>query len=66
MLGGESMANETLKRRFINEVYGGDFKKYLRERKDDYCKVQFAWSCYIDGLYKNGEITQKQYDRATF
>ena len=31
----------TIKRMFINEVYGGDYKKYLKARKDDYCKVQF-------------------------
>jgi hypothetical protein len=57
---------DTLKRRFINEVYEGDYKKYLRARKSDYCKAQFEWSCWIDSLCKNGEITQKQYDNATF
>ena len=57
--------SRTLKRRFINEVYG-DYKLYLRDRKDDYCKVQFEWSCWIDGLCKAGEISQKVYERATF
>ena len=57
--------NETLKRRFINEMYG-DYKSYLRARKDDYCKVQHEWSCWIDSLCKAGEISQKVYDRATF
>lgn len=56
----------TLKRRFINDVYNGDYKQYLRERREDYCKVQFAWSCYIDALCKDGQITQAQYDRAVF
>lgn len=56
----------TLKRRFINEVYNGDYKRYLRERKKDYCKVQLAWAYYIDGLCKDGQITQKQYDSAVF
>lgn len=56
----------TIKRRFINEVYNGNYKQYLRDRKRDYCKTQFVWSCYIDALCKNGEITQKQYDTATF
>lgn len=56
----------TLKRMFINDVYGGDYKRYLRERKADYCKVQFEWTCYIDSLCKDGQITQKQYDRAVF
>lgn len=56
----------TLKRRFIMEVFNGDYKAYLRARREDYCKVQFPWSCFIDCLCKNGEITQSQYDRATF
>lgn len=58
--------SNTLKRRFINEVYGGDYKQYLRARKDDYCKVQFEWSCWIDSLCKNGEISLKTYERAVF
>lgn len=48
------------------EVFDGDYKAYLRARREDYCKVQFQWSCFIDCLCKNGEITQSQYDRATF
>lgn len=65
---GESTMRKqpTLKRRFINDVYNGDYKQYLKERREDYCKVQFAWSCYIDGLCKNGQITQAQYDRVVF
>lgn len=51
---------------FINDCYGGDYKKYLKSRIEDYCKVQFEWTCYIDTLCKNGVITQKQYERATF
>lgn len=60
------MRTTTLKRRFINEMYNGNYAAYLRARKQDYCKVQFEWSCWIDSLCKNGEITQKQYDNATF
>lgn len=56
----------TLKRRFIDEIYNGDYKQYLKERREDYCKVQFAWSCYIDALCKDGQITQAQSNRATF
>ena len=56
----------TIKRMFINEVYGGDYKKYLKARKDDYCRVQFEWSCFIDSLCKGEAITLKQYERATF
>lgn len=54
------------KQRFIDEIYGGDRSKYTRERKADYYKVQFEWSCWIDSLCKDGEITSKQYENATF
>lgn len=62
----KSLNNETIKRHFIRDVYGGDFKAYCRARRSDYCKVQFEWSCYIDELCKSGQISQEQYDRATF
>lgn len=57
---------KTLRRRFIDEAFGGDYKAYLRARQDDYCKVQFEWSCRMDALCKNGEITQAQYEQAIF
>lgn len=57
---------ESLKRRFINEVYDGDYTAYRRARKDDYCKAQFEWACWVDTLCKDGQITQKEYERATF
>jgi len=59
------MTMQEVKRIFISEFYG-DMNKYKKARKDDYCKVQFEWSCFIDGLCKDGKITQKQYDNATF
>lgn len=34
----------------------------LLKNSDDYCERQLAWNCFIDGLCKYGEITQKQYD----
>lgn len=58
--------NTTLKRRFINEVYSGDYRAYLRARKDDYLKVQFEWSCFTDSLCKDGEISQRVWQNATF
>lgn len=57
---------ETLKRRFINEVYEGDYKKYLQARRDDYCKAQYQWTCWMDALCKAGEISQKAWDKTTF
>lgn len=54
-----------VKRLFINEFYGNE-SAFRKAKKDDYCKVQFEWSCFIDSLCKDGEITQKQYDKATF
>ena len=60
------MKKTSLKRRFIDSIYYGNDGEYRRERNADYCKVQFEWACFIDGLCKDGEITQKQYDNATF
>ena len=56
----------TLKRRFINEVFDGDEKEYRKARKEDYLKVQFEWSVWIDSLCKSGEISQKRYENALF
>ena len=55
-----------LKKQFIEDCFDGDRKKYLRARREDYCKVQLQWTCYIDALCKDGIITQQQYERATF
>ena len=54
------------KQRFIDEIYNGNKSEYRKERKSDYCKVQLEWSCWIDSLCKNGEITIKQYEGAIF
>ncbi|MEG0471366.1 MAG: hypothetical protein RR588_03435 [Solibacillus sp.] len=56
----------TLKGHFISEVYNGDYGAYRKARNTDYCKVQLEWSCFIDSLCKCGEITQCEYDNATF
>lgn len=56
----------TIKGRFINAVYNGDYGAYRKARNADYCKVQFEWSCFIDSLCKDGEITQRKYENATF
>lgn len=60
------MKTRDIKKAFIDYVYGGNRGAYMKARKGDYCKVQFEWSCFIDSLCKSGEITQKEYDRATF
>lgn len=39
---------------------------YKAARKEDYCRVQLEWSCFIDGLCRDGVITQAQYNKATF
>lgn len=57
---------KTLKRRFIDEAFASDYKAYLKASQDDYCKVQLEWSCWIDALCKNGEITPKQYEQEPF
>ena len=44
-----------------------DFKNlygnYKQELKNDYCKVQFDFMCYIDGLNKDGILTDNQTSR---
>lgn len=39
------------------------FKEHNPEliKDTDRCKKQFAWTCFIDMLCKDGEITQQQY-----
>ena len=40
-----------------------NFKQAL---KADRLAVQFRWSCFIDWLHKNGDITQQQYESWLF
>lgn len=47
------------------EIAVRDFKTiymHLYLKRVDYWKAYEAWSSYVDGLCKNGEITQKQYN----
>lgn len=53
------------KRLFIQEYYGTE-KAYRKARKEDYCRVQFNWTCFMDSLCKQGLITEKQWNKATF
>ena len=53
------------KRLFIDSVYGTE-QAYRKARKDDYCACQLAWTIFMDGLVKNGFITDKQFHNATF
>lgn len=57
---------KNLKTRFIEEVYNGDKAAYLKARKDDYCKVQFEFACWMDTLHKDGEITDAQWNNTIF
>lgn len=50
----------SLKRRFINDVYGGNYAEYKQARKRDYCKVQLEFTVYLENLYIDGIITEKQ------
>lgn len=54
------------KQHFIDTFYDGDRKAYLRARRADYCAVQLTWTDWLDGLCKSGEITQEQWQKATF
>jgi len=60
------MTQQEIKKQYILECYGGDRAKYRADRKADYCKAQFKWTCWMDMKLKNGEITQKQFHKATF
>lgn len=60
------MTAREAKRQFIMDVYGGDMNRYKAERRADYCKVQFEWTCYMDGLCKDGIISERVWDNATF
>lgn len=59
------MTARQAKRLFINEVYGTD-KKYRQARREDYYKVQFEWTCFIDTLCKDGQVSQRTWNTATF
>lgn len=59
------MKQADIKRLFISEFYGTT-AAYKSARKEDYCKVQLEWSCFIDSLYRDGVITRAQYNKATF
>lgn len=50
---------------FVKEYYG-DHKSFVKAVRDDYYKVQLEWSCYIDDLCREGVLTERQWQRATF
>ena len=53
------------KQLFVESHYGNenDLRKAL---KKDYLAVQFEWSCFIDSLCRNGDITMTQYQNWLF
>jgi len=59
------MKQADIKRLFISKFYGTT-AAYKAARKEDYYKIQLEWSCFIDGLCRDGVITQAQYNKATF
>lgn len=58
--------NKKAKRLFIDIFYNGSTGEYRKARKADYCKVQYEWTVWLDGLLKDGEITQKQWNEVVF
>lgn len=48
------------------EGYYGNKKELHKALRQDYLAVQFAWECFVDGLCKDGDITQEQYNSWTF
>lgn len=59
------MTERQIKRLFIDTHYK-NIIEYRKARKNDYLKEQFRFTCFIDALCKNGEITQKQFDTIIF
>lgn len=60
------MKTGEIRRAFIEACYGGNRGAYLKARRADYCKIQLEWTCFIDSLCRAGEITQQQFNKATF
>ncbi len=50
---------------FVEEFFKTE-SEYHKSIKQDYLAVQEMWACYIDGLCKDGIITERQYENATF
>ena len=48
------------------EAYYGNSHSLRKALKADRLAVQFEWSCFIDSLCRDGEITMKQYESWTF
>ena len=48
------------------EAYYGNKEQLQYALRQDYLSVQFAWECFVDGLCKDREITQEQYNSWTF
>ncbi len=50
---------------FIVEYYN-DYPSFNRAVGADYCGVQLEWECFMDNLCRDGILTQRQYNCATF
>ena len=53
---------QSLKEKFINTFYSGDYFKYLRAKIKDYCVVHIQWLYFVQELFGTGEISQAQYE----
>lgn len=60
------MSNQDLKTLFIRNCFHGDKLSYRRARREDYFSVQLSWTAFLDGLCRNGIITEKQFYNASF
>lgn len=59
------MTKEQASKLFVESHYE-DNRNLRAALKADRLAVQFEWSCYIDSLCRDGEITMKQYESWTF
>ena len=53
------MKMEEIKKYFIQEN-----KDFILNNIDDIIKINYEYNCYIDGLCKDKQITQRQYNSA--
>lgn len=50
---------------FIEECYGSNVA-FRNAVHSDWIKAELIWTCYVDGLHRNGEITERQRCAWTF
>ena len=45
----------------VEKMFKEECKEYIEAHKDDKIAIGFAYDCFVDGLVKDGVLTQKQW-----